>query len=76
MARTTFVEDCLPVLQQVAQQKDLEFSKLFLADWGYNLESDRLFASQDRRIKLLSLKHFQADLSNWEEYISSDLAIA
>ena len=54
----TFVEDRLKALQQVAQQSDLEFVKLFLADWGYNLASDRQIAVQDKRINLLSLKDF------------------
>ena len=60
----TFVEDRLKALQQVAQQEDLQFVSLFLADWGYNLEGDRLLASQDRRIKLLSLEGFQQDLAS------------
>jgi phosphoglycolate phosphatase-like HAD superfamily hydrolase len=61
----TFVEDRLKALQQVAQQDDLKFVKLFLADWGYNLEGDRAIAAQDRRIKLLSLERFQQDLTSW-----------
>ena len=61
----TFVEDRLPALQQVAQQDDLNFVRLFLADWGYNLSGDRDFAQQDKRIKLLSLENFQRDLSVW-----------
>jgi phosphoglycolate phosphatase-like HAD superfamily hydrolase len=61
----TFVEDRLPALQQVAQQEDLKFIELFLADWGYNLESDRAIAAQDRRIKLLSLERFCQDLTSW-----------
>jgi phosphoglycolate phosphatase-like HAD superfamily hydrolase len=61
----TFVEDRLKALQQVAQQDDLKFVELFLADWGYNREGDRLIAAQDRRIKLLSLEHFRQDLANW-----------
>lgn len=61
----TFVEDRLPALQQVAQQDDLKFVELFLADWGYNLESDRAIATQDKRIKLLSLERFQQDLTSW-----------
>ena len=61
----SFVEDRLKTLQQVAQQDDLNFVKLFLAEWGYNLESDRHFANKDERIKLLSLKRFQQDLSTW-----------
>jgi len=58
----TFVEDRLKALQQVAQQSDLEFVELFLADWGYNLESDRLLAAQDERIKLLTLENFQQNM--------------
>lgn len=61
----TFVEDRLPALQQVAQQEDLKFVELFLADWGYNLEGDRAIAAQDKRIKLLSLERFQQDLTSW-----------
>ena len=60
-----FVEDRLKALQQVAQQADLDFVSLFLADWGYNLESDRNLASQDKRTKLLSLKQFSEEFSNW-----------
>lgn len=60
-----FVEDRLPALQQVAKQEDLNFVKLFLADWGYNLERDRQVASQDQRIKLLSLQDFPQDLTTW-----------
>lgn len=61
----TFVEDRLPALQQVAQQDDLKFVKLFLADWGYNLEGDRILAAQARRIKLLSLERFCQGLASW-----------
>ena len=60
-----FVEDRLKALQEVAQQPDLEFVTLFLADWGYNLEGDRLLAAQSQRIKLLSLEDFQQDLTTW-----------
>ena len=55
----TFIEDRLKALQQVAQQPDLSSVRLLLADWGYNLESDRQIAASDRRIDLLSLEHFQ-----------------
>lgn len=58
----TFVEDRLKALQQVAQQPDLDFVNLYLADWGYNLEADRQLASQDARIKLLALQNWQQDL--------------
>ena len=60
-----FVEDRLKALQQVAQQPDLNFVRLFLADWGYNLESDRTIASQDKRIKLLSLNQFSQEFDAW-----------
>jgi len=54
----TFVEDRLKALQEVVQQTDLQFVDLYLADWGYNLEGDRLLATQDSRIKLISLAEF------------------
>ncbi len=60
----SFVEDRLKALQQVAQQDDLSFVNLFLADWGYNLESDRNLAQQDTRIQLLSLKQFPQKFIN------------
>ena len=53
-----FVEDRLPALKQVNQQDDLDFVSLYLADWGYNLESDRNLAEADKRIQLLSLAQF------------------
>ncbi|MBE9047911.1 HAD hydrolase-like protein [Pleurocapsales cyanobacterium LEGE 10410] len=59
-----FVEDRLKALQHVARQNDLPV-RLFLADWGYNLESDRAFATQDRQIQLLSLEQFKQDFANW-----------
>ena len=55
----SFVEDRLKALQQVARQSDLDFVNLYLADWGYNLESDRAEAAQDERIQLLSLEEFK-----------------
>ncbi|MEL6494163.1 MAG: HAD family hydrolase [Cyanobacteria bacterium J06623_7] len=61
----TFVEDRLKALQQVAEQQDLNFVRLFLADWGYNLESDRHWATQNARVNLLSLTDFHQDLSTW-----------
>lgn len=62
-----FVEDRIKALQQVAQQSDLDFVNLFLADWGYNLESDRTLANQDRRIKLLSLSQFSQSFYDWQK---------
>ncbi len=60
-----FLEDRLKALQQVAQQSDLDFVSLFLADWGYNLESDRTVANQDKRVKLLSLQQFSQSSYDW-----------
>ena len=52
-----FVEDRLPALQLVKQQPDLKpIVKLFMADWGYNIERDRLIASNDPDIELISLE--------------------
>jgi len=53
-----FVEDRLKALQEVAQQDDLDFVSLYLADWGYNLKGDRDLAKADKRIQLLSLAQF------------------
>jgi phosphoglycolate phosphatase-like HAD superfamily hydrolase len=58
-----FVEDRLPALQQVAQQADLHFVKLFLADWGYNTERDRNFTKDSQQIQLLSLEEFRQDFT-------------
>lgn len=54
----SFVEDRLPALKQVAREDDLDFVSLYLADWGYNLESDRNLAETDERIQLLCLAQF------------------
>ncbi len=60
-----FVEDRLPALQAVAQQPDLDEVELFLAGWGYNLESDREVSRQDPRIRLLSLQQVVQKFDNW-----------
>ena len=65
VANIWFVEDRLPALQAVAQQPDLEDVGLFLADWGYNLESDREIARQDPRIHLLSLQQVVQKFDSW-----------
>ena len=55
-----FVEDRLPALQLVKQQPDLNpIVKLFMADWGYNVERDRNIASDDPDITLISLAEFK-----------------
>ncbi|MEO0768832.1 MAG: HAD family hydrolase [Cyanobacteria bacterium J06649_4] len=60
-----FIEDRLPALQAVAKQDDLAEVQLFLADWGYNLERDRLTARQDPRINLLSLEKVVQKFDAW-----------
>jgi phosphoglycolate phosphatase-like HAD superfamily hydrolase len=61
-----FVEDRLRALEQVRKQPDLSSVNLFLADWGYNIERDRLSIQRDRYIQLLSLSQFTADFLNWQ----------
>lgn len=51
-----FVEDRLKTLQTIQKQPDLSEVKLYLADWGYNTESERAIAHNDTQIWLLSLK--------------------
>ena len=60
-----FVEDRLKALQLVAQQTDLQSVRLFLADWGYNIQRDRDLAQQESKIQLLSLEQFRQDFNNW-----------
>ena len=50
-----FIEDRIKALQSVKKQPDLGHVELFLADWGYNLASEREEAQKDDRIDLLSL---------------------
>ena len=60
-----FVEDRLKTLHLVQQQPDLEDVKLFLADWGYNTQTERKAAKDDPRIQLLSLSQFAKDFYAW-----------
>jgi phosphoglycolate phosphatase-like HAD superfamily hydrolase len=60
-----FVEDRLKTLELVEQQPDLEQVKLFLADWGYNTQTERETASINPRIQLISLAQFA--LSSWAQ---------
>ncbi|AFY35487.1 HAD family hydrolase [Calothrix sp. PCC 7507] len=60
-----FVEDRLKTLQLVQKQPDLNDVKLFLADWGYNTQSERETAKKDPQIQLLSLSQFAKDFSAW-----------
>ena len=60
-----FVEDRLQALKQVKQQPDLQDIKLFLADWGYNTQSEKNFANSDRDLNLISLSQFSQDFTFW-----------
>jgi len=53
-----FVEDRLKTLQLVQQQPSLATVKLYLADWGYNIASEREEARQTPGIELISLSTF------------------
>ncbi|MCZ2201913.1 HAD hydrolase-like protein [Cylindrospermopsis raciborskii] len=64
-ARLWFVEDRLKTLQLVQQQSDLDKVGLFLADWGYNTQSEREAGQNDPRIQLLPLSRFVQDFSKW-----------
>ncbi|MGA7936075.1 MAG: HAD family hydrolase [Kovacikia sp.] len=61
-----FVEDRLKTLQNIAKQPGLESVMLFLADWGYNTQTDRQLATQAPGITLISLKQFSQDFSAWK----------
>ncbi len=61
-----FVEDRLPTLEKVRQQADLHDVGLFLADWGYNLASERAQAAASDRIQLIGLEHFTAPFVAWQ----------
>jgi phosphoglycolate phosphatase-like HAD superfamily hydrolase len=50
-----FVEDRLPTLAKIAEREHLSRVELYLADWGYNTDTERLISQQSSRIKLLSL---------------------
>ncbi|NEQ31653.1 MAG: HAD family hydrolase [Leptolyngbya sp. SIO4C5] len=60
-----FIEDRVNTLQKVQQAEDLCQAELFLADWGYNTESDRAIARNDSRLHLLSLSQLVQEFSAW-----------
>lgn len=60
-----FVEDRWQTLEKIAANPDLVEVKLYLADWGYNTESDRELATIDKRIKLINLTNFGSEFSDW-----------
>jgi hypothetical protein len=53
----------LETLEATAARGDLAGAHLFLADWGYNTEADRLRTGG--RIRRLSLPRFAAALEAW-----------
>ncbi len=63
-----FVEDRLKALQSVQGQDDLHDVRLFLADWGYNTESDRAQAQQAAAVDLISLATFCQPFSHWPSH--------
>lgn len=60
-----FIEDRLKTLQMVQAEPDLRDVRLYLADWGYNLPAERDVATQDQRIRPLSLSQFAQDFCDW-----------
>ena len=56
--RIVFVEDRLPTLINIMNDRDLSNIQLFLAKWGYNTNKDRQHASK-HHIKQISLDEFQ-----------------
>jgi len=60
-----FVEDRLKTLQVIQKRSELTGVQLFLADWGYNTESEREQADQDPKIQVISLNQFASDFSQW-----------
>jgi phosphoglycolate phosphatase-like HAD superfamily hydrolase len=60
-----FVEDRVKALQSVQQQPDLGEIKLFLADWGYNTESDRALVSPGSGLQGLTLAQFCGPFETW-----------
>lgn len=60
-----FVEDRLKTLQLVEQEFKLNEIRLYLANWGYNTQSQQEFVRQDPRIQLLSQSMFAQDFAFW-----------
>jgi phosphoglycolate phosphatase-like HAD superfamily hydrolase len=59
-----FVEDRLATLRAVRSQAELANVRLFLADWGYNLASERALADREG-FGLLSLDRMGRGLEGW-----------
>ncbi len=60
-----FVEDRLKTLLTVQQQPDLGDVRLFLADWGYNTQTERDSVGDYLSIQLFSLSQFTDHFSAW-----------
>ncbi len=60
-SKITFIEDRIKTLHSVAKQPDLGDIELLLADWGYNLPSERAEAKASDRIRLVSRTEFLQD---------------
>ncbi|PZV13140.1 MAG: haloacid dehalogenase [Leptolyngbya sp.] len=60
-----FVEDRVKALRSVQQQPDLGEIKLFLADWGYNTQSDRALVSPGSGFQGLTLAQFCGPFETW-----------
>lgn len=50
-----FIEDRLKTLQSIQKYDDLNTVKLYLADWGYNTQSEREAAAENPAIQVISL---------------------
>ncbi len=60
-----FIEDRLKALLAVEKQSDLTEVQLFLADWGYNTQTEKKITENHPRIKLLTLNQFTQSFSHW-----------
>jgi phosphoglycolate phosphatase-like HAD superfamily hydrolase len=60
-----FVEDRLDTLTELRQIPALNPVRLFLADWGYNTQSERESIDPSSAITLISLEQFSQNFSGW-----------
>lgn len=60
-----FIEDRIAALQAVESEPDLQDIRLFLADWGYNIQRDRRRAAESKNLNCLSLEQFRQDFKYW-----------
>lgn len=60
-----FIEDRLKALLAVEKQPDLTDIRLFLADWGYNTQTEKQFTENHPRIQLITLPQFTQEFSTW-----------